>query len=123
MDSGMFLPVQLAAAKALSLDEDWYNQLNDVYKERRELVYQLLDTLDCQFDKSQVGLFVWAKIPGVYNDGYELSDDILYRKNVFITPGGIFGSNGNGYIRISLCAKKEVLEEALERITNTTSPK
>jgi aspartate/methionine/tyrosine aminotransferase len=116
MDSGMFLPVQLAAAKALSLGKDWYSQLNEVYKERRELVYQLLDKLNCQFDKSQVGLFIWAKIPGNFKDGYELSDEVLYGKNVFITPGGIFGSNGNGYVRISLCAKTEVLEEALKRI-------
>jgi LL-diaminopimelate aminotransferase len=116
MDSGMFLPVQLAAAKALSLDKDWYNELNAIYAERRGLVYQLLNVLNCSYDKSQVGMFVWAKIPLKYKDGYELSDEVLYDKNVFITPGGIFGSNGNGYIRISLCAKKEVLKEALERI-------
>jgi aspartate/methionine/tyrosine aminotransferase len=116
MDSGMFLPVQLAAAKALSLDKEWYDQLNAVYSERRELVYRLLDLLQCEYDKSQVGMFVWAKIPSSQKDGFALSDEVLYNKNVFITPGGIFGSNGNGYIRISLCAKKEVLEEALERI-------
>jgi LL-diaminopimelate aminotransferase len=116
MDSGMFLPVQLAAAKALQLDNDWYEHLNEIYTERREVVYQLIDHLDCEFDKNQVGMFVWAKIPPVYKDGYELSDKILYDKNVFITPGGIFGSNGNGYIRISLCAKKEVFQEALTRI-------
>ncbi|GEO10852.1 pyridoxal phosphate-dependent aminotransferase [Segetibacter aerophilus] len=117
MDSGMFLPVQLAAAKALSLDKEWYDQLNGIYSERRKLVHQLLDVLQCKYDKAQVGMFVWAKIPSSYKDGYELSDEVLYDKNVFITPGGIFGSNGNGYIRISLCAKKEVLEEALERVT------
>ncbi|MCW3112084.1 MAG: aminotransferase class I/II-fold pyridoxal phosphate-dependent enzyme [Segetibacter sp.] len=117
MDSGMFLPVQLAAAKALSLDKEWYNSLNSVYAERRELVYQLLNIFNCSYDRAQVGMFVWAKIPSKYKDGYELSDEVLYNKNVFITPGGIFGSNGNGYIRISLCAKKEVLQEALERVT------
>jgi aspartate/methionine/tyrosine aminotransferase len=116
MDSGMFLPVQLAAAKALSLDKDWYNELNAVYAERRKLVFEIMDTLKCSYDKSQVGLFVWGKIAEGYKDGYALCDDVLYNKNVFVTPGGIFGSNGNGYIRISLCAKKEALEEALKRI-------
>jgi LL-diaminopimelate aminotransferase len=116
MDSGMFLPVQLAAAKALSLGKDWYNQLNAIYKERRELVYNLLEELNCIFDRTQGGMFVWAKIPNNYKDGYELSDEVLYNKNVFITPGGIFGSNGNGYVRVSLCAKAEVFKNALERI-------
>ena len=116
MDSGMFLPVQLAAAKALSLGKDWYDELNTIYSERREIVYQLLDKLNCSYDKNQVGMFIWAKIPQHYKDGFGLSDEILYNKNVFLTPGGIFGSNGNGYIRISLCAKKEVFEEALKRI-------
>jgi len=116
MDSGMFLPVQLAAAKALSLGKDWYKELNAVYEERRQWVYRLLDNLNCAYDKSQVGLFIWAKIPDKYKTCYDLSDEILYNKNVFITPGGIFGSNGNNYIRISLCAKKEVLEEAVKRI-------
>lgn len=123
MDSGMFLPVQLAAAKALSLDKDWYDQLNKVYAERRELVYQLLDVLNCSYDKNQVGMFIWAKIPGNYKDCYEVSDEVLYNKNVFITPGGIFGSNGNGYIRISLCAKKEVFQEALERVASPNPSK
>lgn len=118
MDSGMFLPLQLAAAKALSLGKEWYQQLNEVYAERREFVFQLLDKLNCSYDKSQAGMFVWAKISPGYKDGYELSDEVLYNKNVFLTPGGIFGSNGNGYIRVSLCAKKEVLKEALERISS-----
>ena len=118
MDSGMFLPVQLAAAKALSLGTEWYEELNSVYTKRREVVYQLLDVLNCSYDKSQVGMFVWAKIPAAYKDGYVLSDEVLYNKNVFITPGGIFGSNGNGYIRISLCAKEEVLQQALQRIAS-----
>lgn len=118
MDSGMFLPVQLAAAKALSLDEKWYSELNKIYAERREQVYQLLQTLHCSFDETQGGMFVWAKIPSKYKDGYELSDEVLYNKNVFITPGGIFGSNGNQYIRVSLCAKVEVFKNALGRIAS-----
>ncbi len=122
MDSGMFLPIQLAAAKALSLGKDWYNELNTVYAERREYVFQLLNSLHCTYGKNQAGLFIWAKIASKYKDGYNLSDDVLYNKNVFLTPGGIFGSNGNGYIRVSLCAKKEVLKEALERITSPNRP-
>jgi aspartate/methionine/tyrosine aminotransferase len=116
MDSGMFLPVQLAAAKGLSLGKDWYSQLNETYRRRRELVYEILNTLECPYDETQTGLFMWAEVKGNYEDGYALSDHILYEKNVFITPGGIFGSNGKSYIRISLCQKEEVLQEALERI-------
>lgn len=118
MDSGMYLPVQLAAAKALSLGDDWYESINKVYKERREKVYELLNLLQCSYSKEQAGLFIWAKIPGTYKDGYALSDEILYKANVFITPGGIFGSAGTGYIRISLCGSVEKFEEAIQRIRN-----
>ncbi|MES1223660.1 MAG: aminotransferase class I/II-fold pyridoxal phosphate-dependent enzyme, partial [Bacteroidota bacterium] len=89
MDSGMFLPVQLAAAKALSLPKSWYDSVNVVYKKRREKVFELLDLLRCEYSKNQVGMFVWAKIPAGYKDGFEVSDKILYGANVFITPGGI----------------------------------
>jgi len=116
MDSGMFLPVQLAAAKALSLGKDWYDSVNKVYRERRAKVYELLDALKCIYSKDQVGLFMWAGIPGNYKDGYALSDDVLYNSNVFITPGGIFGSAGEKYIRISLCGSIEKFEEAIKRI-------
>ena len=116
MDSGMFLPVQLAAAKALSLGKDWYDSVNKVYKARREKVYELLDTLNCAYSKEQVGMFMWAKIPEGYKDGYTLSDDVLYNSNVFITPGGIFGSAGDQYIRVSLCGSIERFEEAIKRI-------
>jgi aspartate/methionine/tyrosine aminotransferase len=116
MDSGMFLPLQLAAAKALQLGQDWYDELNKMYGERRKLVYQVLETLECAFDNKQAGLFVWAKVPSSVKDGYELSDNILYNKNVFITPGGIFGNNGNPYIRVSLCQNTDTLKQALERI-------
>ncbi|KIC91395.1 pyridoxal phosphate-dependent aminotransferase [Flavihumibacter sp. ZG627] len=116
MDSGMFLPVQLAAAKALELGEDWYNSINAIYRKRRELVFDLLEMLNCSFDKNQVGMFVWAKIPNDYADGYALSDKVLYEANVFITPGGIFGSAGNGYIRVSLCSPEEKLSEAINRV-------
>jgi aspartate/methionine/tyrosine aminotransferase len=116
MDSGMFLPVQLAAAKALSLGKDWYENLNIIYRRRREIVYRILDLIGCKYDKSQAGMFVWAPIPDRYKDGYELSDRILYNARVFITPGGIFGEAGNRYIRVSLCTKEEKLEEALNKI-------
>lgn len=117
MDSGMFLPLQLAAAKALSLDSSWYTQLNTEYAQRRELVFAIMDQLGCTYDKAQVGLFVWARIPNNYSDGYALCDDVLYNKHVFITPGGIFGSAGNAYIRISLCANPAVLKETLQRLS------
>ena len=116
MDSGMFLPVQLAAAKALSLDQTWYESINKVYQARREKVFELLDVLNCVYSKEQVGMFVWAKIPSQYKDGYTLSDKVLYDANVFITPGGIFGSAGNGYIRVSLCGSMEKFSEAIKRI-------
>lgn len=116
MDSGMFLPVQLAAAKALGLGKDWYDSINAIYKQRREKVFELLELLNCGFSKSQAGMFVWAKIPGSYADGYALSDEVLYGSSVFITPGGIFGSAGNGYVRISLCCTEEKIQESINRI-------
>ena len=118
MDSGMFLPAQLAAAKALSLEEDWHNGVNKIYNERRIKVFELLELLDCKFSISQVGMFVWARISDKYNTGYELSDEMLYNSNVFITPGGIFGTEGNDYIRVSLCGSIERFEEAIKRIKN-----
>ena len=116
MDSGMFLPVQMAAAKALSLDKDWYESVNKVYRERREKVYQLLDVLGCSYSKDQAGMFMWAKIPSDYKNCYELCDEVLYNAHVFITPGGIFGSAGDNYIRISLCGSIEKFDEAIRRV-------
>lgn len=118
MDSGMFLPVQLAAAKALSLGKEWYNELNVIYSKRREKVFELLSLLNCTYSKNQVGLFVWAKIPTTYKTGYALSDHILYNASVFITPGGIFGKAGDEYIRVSLCGSVEKFEEAIGRINS-----
>ena len=116
MDSGMFLPMQLAAAKALGLGKDWYDSINKIYKQRKEKVFSLLELLQCEFSKDQVGMFVWAKIPAGYKDGYALSDEVLYNANVFITPGGIFGSEGNNYVRVSLCCKEENIEAAKLRV-------
>ena len=116
MDSGMFLPVQLAAAKALELGQDWHDEVNQVYRVRRERVFELLQLLKCEFDNKQAGMFVWASIPSIYKDGYELSDQVLNQANVFITPGGIFGSAGNHYVRVSLCSTEEKIEEAIQRV-------
>jgi aspartate/methionine/tyrosine aminotransferase len=116
MDSGMFLPVQLAAAKALTLGKDWYDGLNAIYAARREKVFAIMDLLGCQYDQNQTGMFVWASIPDQYASGFALSDEVLHGAGVFITPGGIFGSAGERYIRISLCSTEERLGQALNRI-------
>jgi LL-diaminopimelate aminotransferase len=122
MDSGMFLPVQLAAAKALGLEKEWYDSINKIYKDRREKVYELLDVLNCSYSKKQVGMFMWARITGDYKNSYDLSDDVLYNYNVFITPGGIFGSAGEKYIRVSLCGSIERFEEAINRVKASSHP-
>lgn len=116
MDSGMFLPLQLAAAKALTLEKDWHDSINKIYTARREKVFELLDLLECKYSKNQAGMFVWAAIPANYKDGYALSDKVLYGSNVFITPGGIFGNAGDKYVRVSLCCKEENIDEAIKRI-------
>ena len=118
MDSGMFLPLQLAAARALQLDELWHSSINTIYKKRQAKVFELLHLLNCEFEYSQAGMFVWAAIPASYKDGYALSDEVLATANVFITPGGIFGSNGDQYVRVSLCATEEKIGMAIERIKN-----
>jgi aspartate/methionine/tyrosine aminotransferase len=109
----------MAAVKALELGQDWYDGLNKIYRGRRQKVFELLQLLNCTFDTKQVGMFVWAKIPATAKDGYEVTDEILQKAHVFITPGGIFGSNGNGYIRVSLCKDEAVFEEAINRIKTT----
>ena len=121
MDSGMFLPLQLAAVEALSADIKWFEQQNEIYKSRQKRVFELLDLLACTYDKGQTGMFVWAKTPDNFSSGYELSDQILIENAVFITPGGIFGSQGNEYIRISLCAKEEIFKEVIQRIKSKSN--
>ena len=120
MDSGMFLPVQLAAAEALKADTNWYKDLNIIYQKRQQKAFQLLDLLGCKYSENQTGMFIWAKAPPQYLSGFELSDAVLYGSNVFITPGGIFGSQGDAYVRVSLCAKEEVFDAAIKRITETS---
>lgn len=116
MDSGMFLPVQIAAAKALELGEEWFSSVNEVYRERKVLACELLDLLGCVYSKDQVGMFVWAAIPDTFETGYQLSDKVLADAKVFITPGGIFGDAGDKFVRVSLCSKKEVLQQAIDRV-------
>jgi len=121
MDSGMFLPLQLAAIKALELGEDWFSSLNKFYKERREAGISLLSSLGCYPGEDQAGMFLWAEIPGTYSDSYSLSDEILNKASVFITPGGIFGEEGKRFIRLSLCSPVELINEANKRINDTKS--
>ena len=117
MDSGQFLPMQEAAATALALGDEWYAELNEEYYAREAYGYRLLDALGCSYRKGQAGLFVWAELPAEFEgDCYAFSDRVLERCGVFVTPGGIFGSEGDRYIRISLCAKREQLAEAIEAI-------
>ena len=93
--------------------------MNKIYAERRKIAFKIMDTLGCVYDKNQVGMFVWAKISDKYKDSGELADEVLYGKNVFITPGFIFGDKGKHYVRISLCCNEKMLEEALRRITSS----
>ena len=117
VDSGQFKPMQLAAVAALNSPEEWHKKNNvEVYKKRRRYAEEIMKELQCPFDSSQAGMFLWGKIPGSYKGSGELADKVLYGAKVFITPGFIFGSKGERYIRISLCANEKVLEEALERI-------
>ncbi len=113
MDSGMFRPMQLAAVKALEMPGEWYEQMNKVYSQRRALAQSILEKVGAEVAPGQVGMFLWGKVSG---KGVDICDDVLYKAKVFITPGIIFGSNGENYIRISLCANEQTLARALERI-------
>ncbi|MCB9034696.1 MAG: aminotransferase class I/II-fold pyridoxal phosphate-dependent enzyme [Chitinophagales bacterium] len=121
VDSGMYLPVQQAAIAALSNSDVWHEERNKVYEKRRTIVWRIMDALHCVYDKEQVGMFIWAKIPVTYNSVEDLTERILHEANVFITPGFIFGSNGNRYIRISLCSNENDLNEALNRIKSLSN--
>lgn len=115
MDSGMFYGIQKGAIEALNLDKKWFDDLNKVYKRRRELVWQLATILKCEFDKNSKGLFVWAKLPNYINSSENFINTLLTKKNIFIAPGTIFGSNGEGYIRFSLCVDEEKIKDAIKR--------
>jgi aspartate/methionine/tyrosine aminotransferase len=116
IDNGQFKPMMLAAAQALQAPKEWYDGMNKVYLRRRKIAEKIMETLDCQFDPKQSGMFLWGKIPSKYQSSEALADEVLYKAHVFLTPGFIFGSNGDNFIRISLCCKDEQLQEAMERI-------
>ena len=117
IDSGTFRGIQLAAAAALSNDEEWHHEANiETYSRRRKYAEQIMDALGCKYDPNQVGMFLWGRIPDSYSNCEELTESVLHEARVFITPGFIFGSKGERYVRISLCAKEEKIQAALERI-------
>ncbi len=117
IESGILKPVQLAAVAALANADEWHRKNNiELYANRRQYAEAIMNELGCTYDKNQVGMFLWGKIPARYRSSEELADKILYNANVFLTPGFIFGSRGEGYIRISLCCNEGMLKEALERI-------
>ncbi len=119
VDSGTFRGLQLAAATAYDNSDEWHQEANiDTYRRRRHYAEQIMETLHCSYDPRQVGMFLWGKIPDQYDDVEQLTEKVLHDARVFITPGFIFGSNGKRYIRISLCAKEEKLQEALTRIAD-----
>ena len=117
IDSGTFRSIQLAAVQALQNNAEWHEEMNiKLYRRRRHLAEEIMKALGCTFDEKQVGMFLWGKIPALYNNVEELTEKVLHEARVFITPGFIFGSNGARYIRISLCCKEDKLSEALDRI-------
>lgn len=115
MDSGMFFGIQKGAIAALKSDKSWFDSMNKIYARRRVLTEQLAEKLNCKVYKEGVGLFVWAKLPEGISSAEKFIDHILYEKSIFITPGTIFGSNGEGYIRFALCVKEEKIQEAINR--------
>ncbi|MAU72484.1 MAG: aminotransferase [Pseudozobellia sp.] len=115
MDSGMFYGIQKGAIAALQSGQEWFDSLKEVYTKRRDLIFQLADKLNCTYDPKAVGMFVWAKLPANIKSAESFIDEVLYEKDIFITPGTIFGSNGEGYIRFSLCVTEEKIQEAIDR--------
>ena len=116
IDSGMFYGIQKGAITALKLGKDWFETQNKIYEKRRNLIFKLAAKLNCTYDENSVGLFVWAKLPANLNTAETFVDELLYKKNIFVTPGTIFGSNGEGFARFSLCIKEEKIIEAINRI-------
>jgi aspartate/methionine/tyrosine aminotransferase len=115
MDSGMFYGIQKGAIAALQSGNDWFERLDAIYTKRRNLIFELVDKLGAAYDKNAVGMFVWAKLPNGSKSSEEYIDELLYDKNIFIAPGTIFGSNGEGYIRFSLCVSEDKIKEAISR--------
>ena len=123
IDSGQFRPLMLAAVKGLQADKSWYDTVNSVYSARRKVAERIMDELGCSYDSNQRGLFLWGRIPDDAVSSESLADKVLYDARVFITPGFIFGSNGDRYVRISLCATEENMERALDRIRKVNDNK
>ena len=116
MDSGMFYGIQIGAIASLNLKKDWFKSLNEIYFKRREKVFELAKKLNTSFDKNISGLFVWAKLNEDVKSSEKFIDKILYKHNIFITPGSIFGSNGDRFIRLSLCVEEKIIEDAINRL-------
>ena len=116
IDSGMYYGIQKGAIEALCLNRSWYTSLNKIYRKRREIVYKICDKLKLTYDKNSTGMFVWAKIKSLDISSMEFVDNLLYNKEIFITPGSIFGTNGEGYVRLSLCLSQDKLKEALNKL-------
>jgi len=116
MDSGMFQGLQKGAIAALACGSEWFSAMNSVYSKRRQLIWKLASLLGCTYDENATGMFVWSKLPEGITDAEAFIDRILYEKSVFLTPGTIFGSQGSGYIRFSLCIDEESIKEAIDRL-------
>ena len=116
IDSGMYYGIQKGAIEALCLNSSWYKSLNKIYLERREIVYKICDKLGLTYDKNLTGMFVWAKINSPDTSSMEFVDNLLYNREIFITPGSIFGTNGEGYVRLSLCLSQDKLNDALNKL-------
>ena len=116
IDSGMYYAIQKGAIEALCLNSSWYKSMNKIYRKRREIVYKICDKLKLKYDKNSSGMFVWAKIKSSDITSMQFVDNLLYNKEIFITPGSIFGTNGEGYVRLSLCLSKDKLNEALNKL-------
>jgi aspartate/methionine/tyrosine aminotransferase len=115
MDSGMFYGIQKGAIEALKCSDMWFISLNSVYEQRRELIWKLAEALNCTYDEYATGMFVWAKLPP-HLKSEEFTDLVLKEHSIFITPGTVFGSNGQGYVRFSLCSTEEIIKQAIARI-------
>ncbi len=118
MDSGMFYGIQSGAIAALNNEDKWFEDLNTVYQKRRNLIFKMADLLECTYSSNAAGMFVWAKLPSEIKTSEEFTNDLLYKHDIFVAPGNIFGSNGEGYIRFSLCVSEKKIKEAISRIKN-----
>jgi len=119
-DSGMYKPIQIAAVEALKMGNEWFDELNQEYNERATIIYEIIEQLGCTYNEKHKGMFVWAKVNQSQRSGEELSDYLLYNHDIFATPGSVFGTNGDQYIRFSLCVEQKQLREVLNRVKNRT---